>query len=131
MNIRDAILSVQPDLRVFERPPAPIPAGPYVIVSELTDGLQKEYFRQENGYTPQERTLTLLLTLYGVEGGKQDALRDTLTDLKRLSRLVTEHAGLPTLRGVRLGLVLPVTHDAASKRAWAGLRYHLTYLEAT
>lgn len=130
MNIAQALATLLPGIPVHESPPAPLPPTAYVVVSELTDSMERQFYGTPTGYRPQERRLTILLTLYGREGWKLADLRPHYHALKRLGDIgITTHPGLPNVLGVTPGAALPPTPDPTSKRPYAGLRLHVTYVE--
>lgn len=136
MNVAQAITQLLPTLDpirdIHEARPTPTPAGPYAVISTLTDGQSGATFYRESasGRSAQVRAVTLLVTLYGAEGWKLADLNDLFTPLRaELADLVTEHPGYPPLRGVTRGPVLPPTPDSDTKRPLAGVRLICTYLE--
>ncbi len=129
MNVKDALAVRLPGVPLYEARPSPVPAGAYVIASELTDGREQDFFTDEGGKARQERRITLLLTLYGASGVTPTGLRAQFRSMKHLHELITEHPGLPPLaRRVELGPVLPPTADPAG-RTFAGVRLIVWYVE--
>lgn len=129
MNVQQALAVRLPGVPLYESRPAPVPAGAYVIASELADGREQDFFRGEDGFARQERRMTLLLTLYGAQGATPTALRILFRSLKHVHDLITEHPGLPPLaRRVELGPVLPPTADP-NGRTFAGVRLIVWYVE--
>ena len=129
MNLEAALAQRLPGLPVFQASPKAVPPGRYIVASELTDGEERLYFSDDGLHAPQERLLTLLLTLYG---GAQDTvavLRADLRALKHVHDLVTAHPGLPPLGGVRLGAVQPPASGGPGQRPYAGVRLLLRYVE--
>lgn len=134
MNVLQALRTLFPLLpaaNVFESRPLNVPKDPYFVVSELIDGQSGfETYPDAQRRSVQVRTLTLLVTVYGKEGWTLAQLRDLHTPLRQhLAHLITEHPGLPALRGVSRGPVQPPTPDSDSKRPYGAVRLLLTYLE--
>lgn len=133
MNVRQALQHLFPTLEaryIYEQAPDPTPPGMFLVVSELTDGRDRQLLVQVDGHAPQARTLTLLVTLYGKELGKLDDLRAPFATMRRnLPDLITDHPGVSGVRGCLLGAVLPPTPDRDGKRPFAGLHLQLRYLE--
>lgn len=134
MNVAQAIQSLFPDIdparHILEASPSPMPKGAFFVITDLVEGEGREYYRRASGHKPQERHLTVLVTMYGQEGWKLANLRPTFQRLKRfLPDLITEHPDLPPLAGVSRGAAIPPTPDSVSRRPLASVRLHLKYLE--
>lgn len=113
--------------RVFQATPASAPPGPYAVVTELTTGTVREYQRGENGRTPRERSVTTLVTLYGALDAPMHELRDAFTAAQELADLITHTLGGTPAAGVQSGPDLPPRQDPVSRRAYAAVRFVLTY----
>lgn len=136
MNAAQAITQLLPSLDptrdIHEARPTPTPAGPYAVISTLTDGQTGPdlYRESAGGRSAQVRAVTLLVTLYGAEGWKLTDLNTLFSPLRAsLADLVTEHPGYPPMRGVTRGAVLPPTPDSDTRRPLAAVRLICTYLE--
>lgn len=129
MDVEQALAVYLPTTPVYERAPERLPSVPFVIVSNITDGQERAFYVQVDGRRPQERTLTLLLTLYGSEGASVTELGPLYADLRRVGDLISEHPHLPPIRGVEHGPRLPPTWDSTLKRPYAAVRLLLHYIE--
>ncbi|GGN44132.1 hypothetical protein [Deinococcus daejeonensis] len=134
MNTAQALAQLFPTLvptrDIHEARPTPLPADAFWAVSELADAARRDFYPEPGGIKPQERTLTLLITLYGKEGWTLSDLRPFWQAARaNLANLVTEHPGYPPLRGVTRGAVLPPTPDSDTRRPLAAVRLICTYLE--
>lgn len=134
MNVAQALAQLFPTLvparDIHEARPTPLPTGAFWVISELTDAARRDYYPEANGARPQERTLTLLITLYGKEGWTLSDLRPIWQAARAsLANLVTEHPGYPPLRGVTRGAVLPPTPDSDTRRPLAAVRLICVYIE--
>lgn len=127
------LLNTLPDLRVhlnvnpvYDRPPDSPPRGPYAVVTELSEGVTRDYHAQADGTAPREQTVTTLITLYGAEQAPLSALRTLYRQAQDLTptRLLD---GTPVAGLAGRGPHLPVRFDPTTKRPWAAVRVTLKY----
>lgn len=133
MNIAQALAALLPGIPVHESPPAPLPPTAYVVISELPVAKLRPFYVVETGEMLSLWRMPLLVTLYGREGWKLADLRPNYHKLMRLAdrgaAQITEHPGLPNIRGVSVNAPLPPTPDPQSRRPYAGVRLLITYVE--
>lgn len=125
MNLLQALSQLnelKPPLgQVLDHVPASAPRGSYAVVSDISDvatDTRMEY---------QDRQTTVLVTIYGPEGGALGNLRPLWRDVRELGSVITSHPGLPAIGSCMLGATLPPTFDPDTKRPLAGVRYLITY----
>jgi hypothetical protein len=128
VNVAQALETIPGLLNVLDRSPDAPPAGAYAVVSELTEGISRQQFRQQ-GVSSDLKELTVLVTLYGAEGSEKADLRPLWLAAKKAQDQITRSPGIPYLIGVQLGPALPPTFDADARRPMAGVRFILNYRE--
>lgn len=133
MNVAQAATLTLPGVPVYSTTPDAPPPTPYIVISEITDGRERDYYADAQGHRAQVRTLTLLLTLYGApwdgRGDPLTPLRPLYRSLRTVGDLITEHPGLPPLAGVTRGAELPPQGPRKGERAWCGVRLLCKYVE--
>ena len=130
MNVQQA-LETLPGLAatVYDHTPDPQPSGLYAVVSELIEGTTRRFFSGPTGAPHSLKEMTVLITVWGAEGGDKADLRPTWLAAKALQGKITEHPGIPRLIGIRPGPAMPPTFDRDEQRVMAGVRFILNYPE--
>lgn len=129
MNVYQAVQSL-PALAqtTYDATPAAPPAGPYAVVSLLTEGINRQLFT-DGGRPSAIKELTVLVTLWGIEGAALADLMPLWAQVKRLQGQITSHPGLASLHGVLPGPAIPPMLDRPAARPMAAVRFVLTYRE--
>ena len=125
MNLLQALSKIPkltPSLgAVYDAPPVAPPKGAYAVVSDISD------VAISTALDYQDRQVTVLVSIYGAEGGTLGSIRPLVTRVRELYRVITSHPGFPPIAGVLLGPTLPPAFDPQTKRPFAGVRFLISY----
>lgn len=130
MRLEDAFAALCPGIPLYAQTPTSLPAGPFAVLSQLTDTRERNYYANADGHAAQQRRVTVLLGVWAGEGWTPERLRPQVRLLReRLADMVSEYADFPPLSGAERESHNLEAGTPTLKRPMFWLRVHLYYIE--